>query len=45
MTIKIVYGPPPVDMERIEAIEPDEESCIREQEKQSPPKPESGLIS
>ncbi|MDF2571754.1 MAG: hypothetical protein K0R55_3358 [Sporomusa sp.] len=28
--IKTVYGPPPADAERIEAAEPEEESCIRE---------------
>ncbi len=32
MSLKTVYGPPPADMERIEAAEPEEESCIREQE-------------
>lgn len=32
MMLKIVYGPPPVDAERIEARESDGESCIREQE-------------
>ncbi|CVK21882.1 hypothetical protein [Sporomusa sphaeroides] len=32
MMLKIVYGPPPADAERIEAAEQEEESCIREQE-------------
>lgn len=32
MMLKTVYGPPPPDMERIEAAEPEGESCIREQE-------------
>ncbi|MEL7634119.1 MULTISPECIES: hypothetical protein [Sporomusa] len=32
MMLKIVYGPPSTDAERIEAVEQEEESCIREQE-------------
>ena len=28
--IKTVYGPPPTDVERIEAAEPEDENCIRE---------------
>lgn len=28
--IKTVYGPPPADAERIEAAEPEDENCIRE---------------
>lgn len=29
--LKTVYGPPPADMERIEAVEKEEESCICEE--------------
>jgi len=31
MNLKTVYGPPPADMERIEAAEGEEENCIREE--------------
>ncbi|MEN6567081.1 MAG: hypothetical protein ABFC57_12350 [Veillonellales bacterium] len=31
MILKTVYGPPPAAMERIEAVEPEEENCIREE--------------
>lgn len=30
MMLRIVYGPPPADAERIEAAEPEAEDCIRE---------------
>lgn len=30
MMLKMVYGPPPADAERIEAAEPEAEDCIRE---------------
>jgi hypothetical protein len=29
--IKTVYGPPPADSERIEAVEEEGENCIREE--------------
>lgn len=32
MMLKIVYGPPPADAERIEAFNLDWESCIREEQ-------------
>ena len=32
MMLKIVYGPPPADMERIDAVEPDGDNEIREDE-------------
>lgn len=32
MMLKTVYGPPPADMERIEAAETEGENCIREEE-------------
>lgn len=39
MILKTVYGPPPADMERIEASEPEAaaETCVREQETALPP--------
>lgn len=37
MMLKTVYGPPPADMERIEAAEPEEENCIREEAAANPP--------
>jgi len=37
MMLKTVYGPPPADMERIEAAEPEAEDCIREEEPISGP--------
>ena len=37
MMLKTVYGPPPADMERIEAAEPEGENCIREEEAAAPP--------
>ena len=37
MMLKTVYGPPPADMERIEAAEMEAETCVREQETALPP--------
>lgn len=37
MMLKTVYGPPPADIERIEAAEGEVENCIREQEAAGPP--------
>ena len=37
MMLKIVYGPPPADAERIEAAEPEVENCIREEMTATPP--------
>lgn len=37
MMLKTVCGPPPADIERIEAAEGEAENCIREQEAARPP--------
>ena len=42
MMLKTVYGPPPADMERIEAAEGEGENCIREQETALPAKTAPG---
>lgn len=42
MMLKTVYGPPPADMERIEATEGEVENCIREQEAAPPVKTAPG---
>lgn len=41
MILKIVYGPPPADAERIEAAEPEVENCIREEVTATPPAKDS----
>jgi|GEM_PF-2648002 len=43
--IKIVYGPPPPDDERIEDVEPEGEDCFREEEVQQPPPLQTGRRS
>lgn len=37
MMLKTVYGPPPPDRERIEAVEAEGENCIREEAAAVPP--------
>jgi hypothetical protein len=37
MMLKTVYGPPPADQERIEAVEAAGENCIREEATAAPP--------